>query len=123
MAGFDCPVLTGFSLYDDIYMCRIILSLCARHVPVQDCIPFIVPFEKPSEDEFAVAAKVFESIKRNLDEEDADQYHNPLEFQTLKPVSPSSTSSNLTSSNLRVFHNRLPWDCITPDRTWCIAIG
>lgn len=94
----DCPVLTGFSLYDDIYMCRIILSLCARHVPVQDCIPFIVPFEKPSEDEFAVAAKVFESIKRNLDEEDADQYHNPLEFQTLKPVSPSSTSSNLTSS-------------------------
>ncbi|EFO64067.1 Hypothetical protein GLP15_3453 [Giardia lamblia P15] len=94
----DCPVLTGFSFYDDTYMCRIILSLCARHIPVQDCIPFIVPFEKPSEDEFAVATKVFESIKQNLDEEDGDQYHNPLEFQTLKPVSPSSNSSNFAAS-------------------------
>lgn len=68
----DCPVLTGFRFYDDIYMCRIILSLCARHVPAQDCIPFIIPFEKPSEDEFSVAAKVFESIKRNLDDVDTD---------------------------------------------------
>lgn len=109
----DCPVLTGFSFYDDVYMCRVILSLCARHVPVQDCVPFIVPFEKPSEDEFAVATKVFESIKRNLDEDDADElqqstkqsygngvdyYQNSLEFQTLKPTGFSSSSNSFASS-------------------------
>ncbi|TNJ28618.1 hypothetical protein GMRT_10880 [Giardia muris] len=85
----DCPAITGYSFFADSAICLTLLRLAARHIPVQDCIPFVVPFESPAEDEFMVACKVFASIRQSLADSGNDGYGQA----TTQDTRPSLASS------------------------------